>query len=342
MPIGESGVCYCGKQQFKNALNAFKQSVSLNPRDAVSQRWLGYALYRMQNYDAAAVALDEALKLRPNDFDAHYWLGLSSLRALRFEEASRELGKAAELRPSDFNANFWRGVSFLRAHKFLEAIPSLEKAREIRPQDKASRVELFACYLATQQYQRAFQVFPAAAGILGGGLTFMYIVGLALLLPFSLRVRATVFPGLRFSFAWLVLFIVGQAAFPLLLVFFPPFGLNESIFTGLMLAGVPIIIVAATGFARQPWGAPFQLPLQFGTRRTMAIALTLLFLLFLINATVSQIYVVITHKPLPLPHSIPLVQQALQTNPLLAWLAVPLVIPVVEEILFRGLVLRSF
>jgi uncharacterized protein len=64
--------------------------------------------------------------------------------------------------------------------------------------------------------------------------------------------------------------------------------------------------------------------------------------LFLMSAAFSQLYVEFAHKPLPLQHSSPLIQKALQTNPVIAWLAVPLVIPVVEEILFRGLFYGAF
>src|SRR2546430_12520976 len=55
------------------------------------------------------------------------------------------------------------------------------------------------------------------------------------------------------------------------------------------------------------------------------------------SAAFSWLYVEIMQKPLPLQHSIPLIQKTLRTNPLIAWLAVPLVLPVIEEILFRGL-----
>jgi membrane protease YdiL (CAAX protease family)/Flp pilus assembly protein TadD len=304
----ELGICYCVKQQLEKALKALEQAVSLDPSDAVSYRWLGYVLYRSQKYDMATGALEQALKLRPSDFDAH----------------------------------FWRGMSLLRLRKFLEAIPSFEKARERKPQDKASRVELFTCYLATQQFQKAAQIFPIFVAALGSALAMVYVAGFALLLAFSLPIRSATFPGLLFSVAWLALFFVGQIAFLLLFTLFPPLGLNESVFSGLMLAGLPIILVAATGFARQPWGAPFQWPLRFGPWKVAAISFLLLLLLFLMSAAFSWVYVEAMHKPLPLQHSIPLIRKALRTNPLIAWLAVPVVVPVIEEILFRGLFYGAF
>jgi len=68
----------------------------------------------------------------------------------------------------------------------------------------------------------------------------------------------------------------------------------------------------------------------------------LLLLLFLMSAAFSWLYMQIMHKPLPLQHTISLIQKALRTNPLIAWLAVPLVLPVIEEILFRGLFYGAF
>src|SRR6266446_2297150 len=79
-------------------------------------------------------------------------------------------------------------MSLVRADKFLEAISSFEKAREIKPQDKASRDELFTCYLATQQFQKGARMFPFFVAALGGVLTVVYVVGFGLLLAFSVRV----------------------------------------------------------------------------------------------------------------------------------------------------------
>src|SRR5437660_10288745 len=81
----------------------------------------------------------------------------------------------------------------------------------------------------------------------------------------------------------------------------------------------------------------FQWPLRFGPWKVEAISLLLLLLLFLMSAAFSWLYVEIMHKPLPLQHSIPLIQKTLRTNPLIAWMAVPPVLPIIEEILLQGL-----
>jgi membrane protease YdiL (CAAX protease family)/Flp pilus assembly protein TadD len=356
------GYCLEALRRHDDAIRAFDHALVLNPHDAYARRERSHCLDSKKVFEKAGASLESSVSLkpfgeaddrwlgeaytdlyrhgRPADlvgFDTNYSNGISAFRAGKFEEAAGSLGKAVELKPEDFDANFWRGMILVRARKFSEAIPNFEKAHEIRHEDKASRLELFACYLATQQPKKAVRIFPLFIGVVGGALTFAYFVVLGVLLPFSVRVRTAAFPGLRFSLGWLALFFEGQIAFLFLLTLLPSLKLAENALAGLILAGLPVIVVAMTGFARQPWGEPFRWPLRFGTWRTIAISLLLLLLLFTMSAGFSELYVQITHKPAPLQHIIPLIKGVLQTNPLIAWAAVPVVIPVVEEVLFRGL-----
>jgi tetratricopeptide (TPR) repeat protein len=338
----ELGICYYEKQQFEKASELLRQAVSLNPSDAVGQRWLGYVFYQSKNNAAAINALDEALKLRPDDFDANYWRGLTALRLGLFADASRFLGKAAELRPTDFNANFWKGMSLVRERKFKEAVPSFEKAHEIKDDDKAGRYQLFACYLASNQPEKATRLYPRLVGMIGGVFGVIYCVWLAALLPFSLPVRAKMFPGLWFSFAWLGLFFEGQIAFLLILASMPWLGLHETVLAGTAVAGLPIIAVGLAGFARQPWGEPFRWPPRFGSPKIFLISVLLIFVTVLIASGFAQLYVHATNKPFPLQRTIPLIRSALQANPVAAWLGIAFIIPCAEEILFRGLLFGAF
>jgi membrane protease YdiL (CAAX protease family) len=259
-----------------------------------------------------------------------------------FADASRFLGKAAELQPTDFNANFWTGICLVRERKFKEAIPDFEKAHEIKPDNKTVRVELFGCYLATQQVRKAFEIFPFIVRAVGVGLIVVYFVGFTLLLPFSLPIRASALPGFWFSIAWLALFVEGQVALFFLLPVLLGVSGSETALLATTLAGLPIMIVAATGFARQPWGEPFRWPPRFGRPKIVMISLSLLFLTILIGAAFTQIYVQLTHRPFPLQRVMPLIKDVLQSNPVLAWVTVAMAIPVIEEILFRGLLFGAF
>ena len=331
------GLCYFEKKDYDSAVSFMQAAISLDPSEALNHRYLGYIYYQKKNGNAAIAALDEALKLEPDDFDANYWRGMAAFGANAFADASRFLEKATYIRPDDFNANFWNGMSLVRERKFKEAVARFEKASELRPDDRSARFELFASYFASNQPEKAGRIYPAIMRFSAVVFVFIYCVWLAILLPFSLPVRARTFPGFWFSIAWVGLFIEGQAAFLFLLAALPPFGFREVVLTGAMIAGLPIVAVGFWGFARQPWGEPFKWPPRFGDAKTIVLCVLSIFGMMLIAGAFAHAYVVITHKPFPLQRTIPLIRAALQANPIVAWIAVTVVIPCVEEILFRGL-----
>src|SRR5205807_4995458 len=119
-------------------------------------------------------------------------------------------------------------------------------------------------------------------------------------------------------------------------------GLHESVLSGAIAAALPIIAVAAIGFARQPWGEPFRWPLRFGDPKIIFISVLLVFGSLLVAGAFAQLYSSVTNKPFPLQRTIPLIRSALQANPAIAWIAVALVIPCAEEIIFRGLLYGAF
>jgi tetratricopeptide (TPR) repeat protein len=328
------GVCYYEKKDFKSALDFVRAAISLDPSDAVSQRWLGFIYYQTKDNAGAIKAFDDALKINPNDFDANYWRGLTALRVSAFADSSRFLLKAVDRRPKDFNANLWLGISLTRERKFTEALPRFEKAHELKPGDKRAEFELFGCYLATNQAEKAGHIYPRLVQGIAGAMLLIYAIWFAALLPFSLPIRTKLFPGFWFSTAWLGLFFEGQIAFLFLLA---ALGLQQVILTGAALAGLPIIAVAFTGFVRQPWGEPFKWPLRFGGAKLILTSVLLVFVTVLISGAAAQIYTHLTQKAFPLQRTIPLIRAALQTNPVAAWIGIALVIPCVEEILFRGL-----
>jgi membrane protease YdiL (CAAX protease family) len=180
-------------------------------------------------------------------------------------------------------------------------------------------------------------MFPIVIGVVGGALTFVYVVGLAVLLLVSLRIRAAPFPGLLFSFSWLALFFEGQVAFLFLLAFLTRFTVTESLFLGVVLAGIPIIFASAKGFPRQPWGKPFAWPLRLGDWKVLLFSVLLLLLSWVFNLGFAQLIAQITHHPMPLQRTMPLIRDALRSNPVVAVLAIGVFAPITEEILFRGL-----
>src|SRR5437868_3134304 len=179
------------------------------------------SLFVQKKYQDALRQYQQCVDLDPKDFQAQFGVGSTLYNLQRYEEGANALRKALELRPENFEVNFWKGMCLARQRKFNEAIPDFEKAHQIKPDHVAARIELFGCYLATQQSQKAFRIFPIIVRVVGGGLMIAYFFGLAVLLVFSLPMRAAALPGFWFSIAWLALFVEGQVALWLLVLLLP-------------------------------------------------------------------------------------------------------------------------
>lgn len=311
-------------------------------RELNKHRSSAKSLYREKRYEEAAREYQQCVGLDPEDFEATLGVGYCFHNLQRYEEAVAALEKARLLRPESYEANFWLGLSLMRLGRFKEAVSPLERAHAAKKNDEIARRQLFVCYLVSGRGHNALDVYPTLIANIAKALLLVYILWFAALLPFSLPLRSKMFPGLGFSFLWLALFLEGQAAFPLLLASLPWQYLNENLLSGIVLAGLPIIVVAATGFARQPWGAPFRWPLRFGPLKALLISILAVLLIQAMSAASSHFYTDLTNKPAPLQNTVPFLQAAFSANPMVAWLAVAFCMPLIEEILFRGLVFGAF
>jgi len=307
-------------------------------REVNKHRSSAKSLYRKKRYEEAAREYQQCVDLNPEDFEASLGIGYCFYNLQRYEEAVAALEKARLLRPDSHNGNLWLGLSLTRLGRFKEAVAPFERAHAARKDDEVTRRQLFFCYLVSGRGQNAFDLYPTLIANGAKALVLVYILWFAALLPFSLPLRSKMFPGLWFSVSWVGLFLEGQFAFILLLAALPWQSLNENVLTGTIPAALPVIAVAATGFARQPWGAPFRWPLRFGSLKALVISFLAVLLIQAMSAASSHFYTQVTNKPAPMQNSVPFIQNAFSTSPAVAWLAVAFFIPLAEEILFRGLI----
>jgi membrane protease YdiL (CAAX protease family)/tetratricopeptide (TPR) repeat protein len=331
------GFCLERLRRYDEAIQAFNQAVSLNQKDDYAYRELGTSYYQKRAYEGAVASLQQCVLLKPSDADGYRWLGFAFYALHRYDAAANSFDEAIKLKQNDFPNNHWRGASLLLAGRFGEAIPNLEKANQFNKDDKPTQHFLFSCYLITGQYGKAFRLFPSFVAVVGSALTLIYLTGLAILLRFSFKVRPASAPGVGFSIAWLALFAEGQIACIFFLGLLSWIKISESPLVGIILAGVPVIVVATAGFARQPWGEPFRWPERFLGWKVISLSLLFLLLSFLFNFGFSEVVEQITHQPVPLQRVIPFIKAALNANPLLAFVTIGIIAPIVEEILFRGL-----
>jgi membrane protease YdiL (CAAX protease family)/Flp pilus assembly protein TadD len=325
-------------KDYDEGIKLFNRALTLNPKDSNAFLWLGICHYHKKAFQAAVDALQECVSLDSTTFYGHSWLGFSFYELRRYGAATTSLQNALQLRPNDFEANYWRGLSLLHAGRFEEATANFEKTYELKKGNKAMRRWLFYCYLLSSQYKKAYRLFPSFFTVAGSVLMLGYFAGLTVLLHFTFKVRPDPSPGFGFSLSWVALFFEGQIAFIFFLGLLSSIKVTENPLTGIILAGTPLLIAAAKGFTRQPWGRPFAWPRRLGSRRIIGFSLFGLILASLFNYGYSELVRWISRKPFPGQEAIPFIKYALNANPVTAFLSVVIVGPLVEEILFRGLI----
>lgn len=332
------GYCLENLGRYSDAGKTLEQALSLDPQDPQAHYWLGISRYHEKAYQEAIASLQKSISLRPTNGEGDFWLGRSFAALDRYDDAANAFQEAVRIDPKDIQAYEWRGVSLLRIGRFDEAAATFEKATQERGDDKTVRRSLFCCYLLSTQYQKAYRLYPIIFTLGGSALLLSYLIWLTALLRSSFKISPNLYPSLGFSLGWLVVFFEGQIAMIFCLALLSWIRISENLLFGIALAGIPVIFAATQAFARQPWGQPFSWPPRLGTAKVIGLSLLGLVLASCISPWSAHWVERVLHWPVTIQEAIPLIKYALTANPLAAFLSVVIVGPVVEEILFRGLI----
>jgi tetratricopeptide (TPR) repeat protein len=332
------GYCLQSLGRYSEANQSLKKAISLDPQNSQAYHWLGISRYHEKAYQEAIASFQKSILLRPTNSESEFWLGRSFAALDRYDEAARAFQDAIQIDPRDTQSYEWRAVSLLRIGRFDEAAATFEQAFAVRSNDKTIRRSLFCCYLLSSQYEKAYRLYPVIFTLVGSTLLLSYLIGLTALLRSSLRVSSDTAPRLGFSLAWLILFLQGQIALIFCLALLSWINISENLLFGITLAGIPVIVAAARGFVRQPWGQPFSWPPRLGTAKVMGLSLLGLVVTLGLGPWCARWIEHLLHRPPTIQEAIPLIKYALVANPLAAFSAVVIVGPIVEEILFRGLI----
>ena len=353
--LGES---YSSAGNSSKAANVFQQYVSLRTNDDEGNAWLSFVLYQQAQYDRAASAAKSGITLNPSNTFCFRQLGYSLEQLNRHADAVQAFRHAIALDPTDGDTYFQCGMSLFPLGRFEEAATNFETACAIQKDNRWAHLMLFSCYLSLLQPQKACQVFPAICAIGRGAVMLAYLVTMGTLLLLSFRIHSKpffgrwfsvtawswgqsdvgpkAFPSIRFSLAWLAAYGEGQFAFLFVPGMFSRIKPAESLVAIATLASIPVLIVGMLGFHRQPWGKPFAWPLRFGTKKTLWLGLFGLVLVWLFSWVYTGLVQFVTHHT-PVQETMTLIGPGLKTHPLFSFAAIAIFMPVVEEILFRGL-----
>jgi tetratricopeptide (TPR) repeat protein len=163
----QSGFCNEKLGKHAEALEASKKAVSLRP-SAESYFNIGLASFYLKQYRDAAEAYRQSIKLDPyNAADAYYALGLVYRDWGKGDEEIHAYKQAIKLRP-DYTVAYERlGSRYLKSKKFNEAVEIFRQLSALKPGDALAPNNMGEAYLelnrlndATESFRQAIRLKP--------------------------------------------------------------------------------------------------------------------------------------------------------------------------------------
>ena len=129
------GICYERSKQWPKAEADFKKALELNPEQPLVLNYLGYSwVDQGLNLEEAFKMLHRAVELRPNDGYIVDSLGWAHFKLGQYQEAAQTLEKAINLKPADPVLNDHLGDAYWRVNRRVEAHFQWNHARDMGPE----------------------------------------------------------------------------------------------------------------------------------------------------------------------------------------------------------------
>ena len=131
----QRGIAYERLKEWEKAEPNFKRALELYPNQPQVMNYLGYSWIDMNiHLDEGMDLIREAVRLRPNDGYIVDSLGWAYYRLGDYENAVTELERAVEIRPGDPTINDHLGDAYWRAGRRIEARYQWERSLTMEPE----------------------------------------------------------------------------------------------------------------------------------------------------------------------------------------------------------------
>src|ERR1700722_13672387 len=150
------GICYERSKQWPKAEADFKEALELNPDQPLVLNYLGYSwVDQGLNLEEAFKMLRKAVELRPSDGYIVDSLGWAHFKLGQYDKATETLEKAIDLKPADPILNNHLGGAYWRVNRRIEAHFQWNHARDMGPDPEdlpaiLKKIELGLPDLATE------------------------------------------------------------------------------------------------------------------------------------------------------------------------------------------------
>ena len=158
------GVALLEQYKHKEAADAFKRALQLDPGLAAARINLGIALFNIPDLPAAQRELQSAATAVPNAPQPHYVLGLLAKTQNKPAEAIVEFQKVLAIDPQDVGANVNLGQLYAQQRKYAEAVTVLRTGLAAEPYNTTALYNLGTALIRAGQReegQKIIQQFQA-------------------------------------------------------------------------------------------------------------------------------------------------------------------------------------
>ncbi len=145
------GVALLEQFKHKEAADAFKRALQLEPKLAIARINLGIALFNVPDLPAAQRELQSAISLLPAAPQPYYLLGLAAKTQNRPEDAIASFQQVLRIDPDDVGSNVNLGQLYAQQRKYLEAIAVLRTALAAEPYNATALYNLGTALLRSGQ-----------------------------------------------------------------------------------------------------------------------------------------------------------------------------------------------
>jgi tetratricopeptide (TPR) repeat protein len=164
---GTRGERLAGEGKIDEAIEAFRQAVSIDPQFAAAYYNLGVLLRMQGQLDEAVGSYQKALVLTPDFAEAHYHLGNALQELEKFEDAVVSYHKALVLKPEFAEAHCSLGIAHQERGRLDDAAASYKRAIAIKPDNAWAHHNLGNVHQnlgrldeAVASYKRALAIKP--------------------------------------------------------------------------------------------------------------------------------------------------------------------------------------
>lgn len=141
------GLDYAEGGKWEEAIKAYIQAISINPRSAEAFIGMGDAYMSIGKYKEGFAAYRNAIKVAPHSADAHYSLGAAYNDMAQYGEAFKPFVEAIRLDPNFAEAYYGIGFAYLWLDNYKDALGYLKSAIRIKPDYPEAHLSLGLTYL---------------------------------------------------------------------------------------------------------------------------------------------------------------------------------------------------